>query len=154
MSHQVILLLHPTFGVFGIMAALWVFVDALHVSEDTVARVRLACAVSSVLLVLTWITGGWFYVAYYGPEKAMILKGPWPFAHSFFMETKEHFFFIILLLALFLPIAARDNLVTSKGARNVVLAVSGLIVAAGIAAEGAGAIISMGVKVALLSGIR
>ena len=153
MSHQVILLMHPTFGVFGILAAAWVFVDALNVNDANLKRIRTAAAVASVLMILAWITGGYFYVNFYGAEKAMILQGPWPFAHNFMMETKEHLFFVVLLLALYLPIAARDQL-TTKGPKLVVLATSGLIVLTGIAIEGAGAIISMGVKVALLAGIH
>jgi hypothetical protein len=66
------------------------------------------------------------------------------------MEMKEHVVLMLLLLTTYLPIAASNNLVSSRAARNVVLWVSGLIVLVAMAMDGSGAIISMGVKVALL----
>lgn len=56
----------------------------------------------------------------------------------------------LLLLATFLPIAAGNDLVGSKGARRLVLWIAALLVLTGVGVEGAGAIISMGAKVALL----
>jgi hypothetical protein len=99
---------------------------------------------------LTYIIGGYWYVVYYAPDKAIIKAGPWPFAHGFFMETKEHVFLMLLLLATYLPVAASGNLVTSKAARKVVLWVAGLIVPISLSMEGSGAIISIGVKIGLL----
>ena len=80
----------------------------------------------------------------------MILKGPWPFAHDFFMETKEHLFFVTAILAFLLPITTREKLYLNSAARKLVLSVAGLIVITGLAMEGAGAIINHGAKVALL----
>jgi hypothetical protein len=65
------------------------------------------------------------------------------------METKEHLFFIPLILALYLPIAARANLVASRPARGMVLTTA-LIALSGVAIEGAGAVIKYGVKVAFV----
>jgi hypothetical protein len=56
-----------------------------------------------------------------------------------------------LLLATFLPIATSNNLAVSRGARNLVLWSAALIVVVGLAMEGAGSFIAMGVKVALFS---
>lgn len=67
------------------------------------------------------------------------------------METKEHLFFMLLLLATFLPIAASSDVVRSRATRLVVLWSSALVVLMSLAMEGAGAFISMGVKVALLA---
>jgi hypothetical protein len=145
---DVILLAHPAFGVFGILAAVWVFVEALNAREQNAARTRLAAWVVTVCIVTAWILGGYWYVHYYAPDKAIILKGPWPWAHTLFMETKEHLFFVPLMLALYLPFAVRDTLFSNKAARNMVLAVAALIVLSGLAVEGAGAVISHGVKVA------
>jgi hypothetical protein len=99
---------------------------------------------------LAYLIGGYWYVTQYAPEKALILKGPWPFAHNFFMETKEHVVLMIVLLATFLPILASNDIVRNKGARSAMLWMTGLMTVMGIAMEGAGAIISMGAKIALL----
>jgi len=82
----------------------------------------------------------------------MILKGPWPFAHNLFMETKEHLFFATAILAFLLPIACREELYANAIARKLVLSVSAMVVITGLALEGAGAVIDHGVKVALLRG--
>lgn len=147
---NIILMAHPTFGVLAILCSVWVLAETLNISAGNVSRVRLACLLVSIFIGLTWIFGGYWYVTYYAVEKAIILKGPWPFAHDFFMETKEHLFFIPLILAFFLPIAAKSDLVSSKGARNVVMATAALIILCGLAIEGAGATINLGVKVALI----
>ena len=145
---DIILFAHPTFGVFAIMASVWVIVETLNASPANRGRLRLAALAVSVCIVLAWLFGGYWYTHFYAPEKAIILKGPWPWAHDLVMETKEHLFFIPLILGLYLPIAAARNLAASKGARAVVITVATLVVLNSLAVEGAGAIINYGVKVA------
>jgi hypothetical protein len=94
--------------------------------------------------------GGYWYVNYYYADKAIILKGPYPAAHNFFMEVKEHLFFIPLILALYLPFVARIKLATSLRARAMVMVVTAFIGLTGFAIEGAGAIINYGVRVAFV----
>ena len=147
---DVILLAHSTFGVFGTMAALWVFVEALNAREENAGRIRKAALLASLCMSLTWILGGYWYIHFYPTDRAMILRGPWPFAHTLFMETKEHLFFITLILSFYLPIAAADKLYANGAARKMVLCVAMLIVLSGLAIEGSGAVINHGVKVALL----
>jgi len=151
MSNEMVLLLHPTFGVLAIIASVWVFVETLNTSDANVSRIRNASVLAAVLIWLAYIVGGYWYVVYYGGDKAIIKAGPWPFAHDFFMETKEHLFLMLLLLATFLPIAAADEIVKKRAARTVVLWTSALVVLMGLAMEGAGAFISMGTKVGLLA---
>jgi hypothetical protein len=150
MDNNVMLLIHPALGGIATLAALWVFVDTLNVSEESLARIKKVSVLCAVLMWLTYFIGGFWYVVYYAPEKAIIKGGPWPFAHNFFMETKEHVFLMLLLLATYLPIAASGNLVNSKAARKVVLWVAGLIVPISLSMEGSGAILSIAVKIGLL----
>jgi hypothetical protein len=151
MSNEMILMLHPTFGVLAVICSVWVFVEALNASEANAARIRNAGVLAAVLMWLAYVVGGYWYVVYYGADKAIINAGPWPYSHSFFMETKEHVFLMLLLLATFLAIAVQGNVARSKASRSLVLWISGLVVLMGLAMEGAGAFISMGVKVALLA---
>jgi hypothetical protein len=150
MDNNVFLLIHPALGGLAMLTAFWVFVDTLNVSEASLSRIKNISILCAVLMWLTYIIGGYWYVVYYAPDKAIIKAGPWPFAHGFFMETKEHVFLMLLLLATYLPIAASGNLVTSKAARKVVLWVAGLIVPISLSMEGSGAIISIAVKIGLL----
>jgi hypothetical protein len=146
----IILFLHPTFGVLAMLAAAWVFVGTLNATDGNLHRIRMAAAITAGLFALTWFFAGWFYTIYYhGGDQQIIMKGPAPWAHNFFMETKEHLFFIPLILAFFLPFVTRLRLSVNKPARLMVLVVSGLIVLNVLAIEGAGAIINWGAKTAL-----
>jgi hypothetical protein len=148
--NEILLLTHVIFGGFCVVGSIWVFVDALNASEANVARIRTVSVGVAIVMWLSYIIGGYWYLVFYSVDKALILKGPWPFAHSFFMEMKEHVVMMLVLLATFLPIAAFHNLAVNRAARKVVLWVAGLIVLIGFAMEGTGAIIALGVKVALL----
>jgi hypothetical protein len=67
------------------------------------------------------------------------------------MEMKEHVVIMLLLLTTFLPIVVSNNLAANKAARKLALWVVGLIVLVGVAMDGAGAIIGIGVKVGLMA---
>src|ERR1039457_4527884 len=95
---------------------------------------------------------GYWYVRFYPVDKAVILKGPWPFAHSYFMETKEHLVIMLLLLVTYLPIAATNNLAVNRDARQLVLWLTAGIALLALMVEGHGAIVAMGVKMGLLAG--
>jgi hypothetical protein len=99
---------------------------------------------------LAFLIGGYWYVTFYKVDKAIILKGPWQFAHNMVMETKEHLVIMLLLLVTYLPIAASENLVASKDARKLMLWVTAIIALLALGMDGEGAIIAMGVKVGLL----
>lgn len=150
MSNEIILMLHPAFGVLAMIAAVWVYVETLNASEANEERIRTVSKAMAVFMWLAYLIGGYWYIVYYGGDKAIIKAGPWPFSHGFFMETKEHLFLMLLLLATFVPIATTGNIVRNAGTRAVVLWTSALTVLMALAIEGAGAFISMGVKVALL----
>lgn len=151
MSNELILMMHPAVGVLGILAAVWVFVEVLNAGPGNQSRVRIASLAVTLFIWAAYVIGGYWYVNYYYADKALIKAGPWPFAHGIFMETKEHVFLLLLMIATFLPITAFAYANGRQGARNVVLWVSAFVVLVGLAMEGAGAFISMGVKVALLA---
>src|ERR1700684_4491670 len=109
-SSDIILLAHASFGVLGSLAALWVFIEALNARPEGESRMRTAAIIGALAMGAAWILGGYWYVHFYPAEKALILKGPWPFAHNIFMETKEHLFFITGMLAFLLPLATREKL--------------------------------------------
>jgi len=147
---EMILMSHVLFGMLCIIATVWLFVDALNASEANQARIKVLSLGVAVTMWISFLIAGYWYLVYYAPDKAIILKGPWPFAHKFFMEMKEHVVIMLLLLTTFLPIVAFNNLAANKAARKVVLWVTGLIGLVAVAMDGAGALIAMGVKVALL----
>jgi hypothetical protein len=151
-NSDLIVLAHAAFGVLGILVALWVFIEALHARQENTIRMRYASLAVAFCMGAAWILGGYWYVHFYPADKALILKGPWPFAHNLFMETKEHLFFATLILSFYLPIAAWENSHTNRTARKMVLNVAMSIVLTGLAIEAAGAVITHGAKVALTRG--
>jgi heme A synthase len=148
---QPILMAHVFFGMACLLAAVWIFVDVLHASAANQARIRWMSRAAAVVMWIAFLVGGYWYVVDYNADKNLILKGPWPLAHNYFMETKEHLVITLLLLATYLPIAASNNLAVNKEARRLALCVAALVAVLALMAEGHGAIISMGVKVALLA---
>ena len=152
MLKDVFLLVHPTLGVLGAIAALWVFVEALNVDGDAVKRMKVASLTAAVLMLLTWPAGGIWDSLFYSADKALIEKGPWAFVGDTMMETKEHLFVVVLLLAIYLPIVVFGaDLLASRGARLLTMTVAGLVVLSTLAVEGAGAVLGLSVKLALLS---
>lgn len=147
---DIILLTHATFGALGTLFAVWVFVEALNAREENANRTRRIALVVAACMSVAWILGGYWYLHFYPADKTMILKGPWPFAHNIFMETKEHVFFLTLILSLYLPMAAWDKLWANSNARKLVLCVSILIVLTGMAIEGSGALINHGAEIAYI----
>jgi hypothetical protein len=149
--NELVLMAHVMFGVGCLVTTLWVLVDVLNVSAANLRRIQLMSRAAAVSMWFAFIIAGYWYVFSYKVDKAIILKGPWPFAHSFFMETKEHLVILLLMLATYLPIAAAGNLAGSKDARRVVLWVAAMVALLALTMEGEGAIIAMGVKVGLLA---
>ena len=149
--NEVILMAHVLFGVGCLLTTLWVLVDTLNASPKNLARIHGLSKLAAAFMWVAFAIGGYWYVIYYKVDKAIILKGPWPFAHKFFMETKEHLVILLLLLVTYLPIAAAGNLVANRDARRVVQVVAALIIGLTLTAEGDGAIIAMGVKMGLLA---
>ena len=147
---EIILMSHVLFGMLCIIGTVWLFVDVLNASEANQTQIRVLSLGVATTMWLSFLIAGYWYVVYYGADKAIILKGPWPFAHKFFMEMKEHVVMMLLLLTTFLPIVAFKNLAVNKAARKVTLWVAGLIGLIAVAMDGSGALIAMGVKVALL----
>jgi uncharacterized membrane protein YwaF len=148
---EMILMTHVLFGVACIVTTVWVLVDTLNANETNLNRIKWMSRAAAMFMWLALLFGGYWYVAFYPADKAIILSGPWPFAHEHFMETKEHLVIMLLLLSMYLPIAASGDLVANKEARRLVLWVAAIIPLLGLMIEGHGSIVAMGVKVALLA---
>jgi len=144
---QISVMVHVLFGVFGIILAVALFVYILNISEKNIPRIRRLSLWMALSMIAAYVIGGWWYVVYFAHDKKIILAGPWKWAHTFFMEWKEHLFFSLLVLSIFLPIVAYRNDLLVPENRKLVLIVTSLIILIGLAMEGSGAIISRGVLV-------
>jgi hypothetical protein len=148
---QGVMMVHVALGVIGIMFAVALFVDVLNVNEGNIERIKKLSLAVAGLIVLAYIIGGYWYVVYYGHDRDIIKAGQWPWAHNYFMEVKEHLFFVMLLLGIYLPIAVYRNApLMEKEKRCLVLGICALIVVLGFFMEGAGGIIGKGVTMGLM----
>ncbi len=147
---EIILMLHVFFGVLCLLGGVWIFVEVLNVSGRNLGRIRVMSRGVAAVMWLAFLAAGYWYLVFYAADKKAILAGPWPAAHDFFMETKEHLVITLLLLATFLPIAASGNLAENRDARKLMLWISALVALLAFAADGMGGIIAMGVKVGLM----
>jgi len=147
---EVFLFVHPVLGVLGVLAALWVYVEAFKIDEARLRRMKMASLVVAGLFLLTWFTGGLWDSFFYEADRAVMEKGSWAFVGDTAMEMKEHLFVVVLLLALYLPILVfATDLRQEGGTRLPTMTVSALIVLLGFAMEGAGAILAGAVHVGM-----
>lgn len=147
------LMAHVLFGVLGTLLAVALFVDTLHLSPSNRNRIYAMSLAIAGFIVLSYLIGGYWYVTTYAADKAIIKAGPWPWAHNFFMEVKEHIFFSLLLLSLYLPVVtAKMRQPGGDKLRNLALVVAATIAVLGLTMDGFGAIIAMGVRVGLAGG--
>ena len=150
MVQEIEMMSHVAFGVMGILIGVWLFAELLHASERNLRRMTYLSIGLGMSMWLSYLIAGHWYVNYYPADKAIILAGDWPWAHQFFMEAKEHLFFILLMAATYLPIAIRSKLLqTDQNYQRMVLALTGVVVAIGLTMDAMGAIIATGVRIGL-----
>ncbi len=145
--------IHAALGEFAILSFFWVFVEILNPTEQRIKRAKIVAALGVIFIFISWIVGGYYYVNVYGSNVKPIIKaGPSPWAHSVFMETKEHIFLFLpflSLLTLGLIYKHQKRLINNAAARISVLMLSALIVLIGLSMIGMGYIISSGARTAL-----
>ena len=149
-ANSLVMLSHAVFGVFTHLALVWLYVESINASEKNQKRIKQATYHVVFWITLSFIVGGFWYINYYPTDKTVILKSNFAFVHKFFMESKEHIFFALLILAYYLPfVTLKHNLSKNMVARKATISlvsVMGIII---LYMEGAGAIIGQGVKLAL-----
>lgn len=112
-AKPVLIGLHLGFAIVGIDAFLWLLGQLKNNSSARKSRLVTA-AVGAGGFVASWIAGGYYYVVYYGSlVKPSIKSGSAPWAHSIFMEVKEHIFLFIIPLAvtaLFITLLEKEEM--------------------------------------------
>ena len=154
MGKELLLMPHVFFGVSAIMTAVWLIVEVVHTSESNIKRIKIGSILTTVSIWLSYVFGGFWYVNYYAEDKAIIKGGLMPWAHSLIMETKEHMFFVILFLSVFLSIVVFSNkIIEDKSIRKLVIIIAGLTIFLSLGMEFMGALVAMGVKIGLIGGV-
>ena len=144
---------HAALGELGAIGFLWVLIEILNPTPQRVRRAKIVALVSVILLLASWLVGGWYYVNVYSLDvKPIIKEGPRPWAHFIFTETKEHVFMFLPFLALlaYLIIARFETQITKdKKLKNGLVWLCILIFLLAMARGIMGYIISSGARVAL-----
>lgn len=142
---------HVTFGVWGIIMAVWAVVELLNLRQENLTRLRTVSLLTTIFIWVSYITGGWWYWVYYPEDKAIIKEGAFPAAHGFYMEVKEHLFFMVLLASMLLVVVTKsDKLLGNKAFKRLGITVALLVVILGFGMEFFGSVITKGVKIGLL----
>lgn len=140
---------HVVLGILGIacLAAvgLWLLKRELNISA-----LKQASLWSIILLMASWLTGGYYYATYYGKAVRSVIKaGPYPWAHAVFMEAKEHIFLFLPFLALVIAIvlwSRGEDLANSAPLKKQLAILAGVVVILGIFITLGGAVISGAVR--------
>ena len=149
-SHELFAMAHAGIGLISIFLMFLALIELLHLSPNNIKRLRRESVAILIFTLLTFIVASWVYTNFYSADKAVILLGEWSWAHTFFMETKEHGFFILFLLAIYFPILVyKLPLLENRSSRNLALGVLLIMIALGFFMEVAGGIISMAIRLGL-----
>ena len=99
-SKPVLIGLHLGSAIVGIDAFLWLL-GKLKDDRSSQKSTILTALVGVIAFVASWLSGGYYYVVYYGTlVKPVIKSGVAPWVHNIVMETKEHIFLFIIPLAM------------------------------------------------------
>lgn len=146
---KILLISHIFLGLGGVITSYVVWMGLLK-KKISVKFLRSASLISLVSFLLSWLTGGYYYAIYYGQAVRSVIKnGQYPWAHSIFMEAKEHIFFFIPFLAAVIFIIfyfLSDEVETDGQFKKAVMFLSGLTAVLGIIITLSGLIISGAVR--------
>lgn len=100
------LIAHVVLGLIGVGASYAVVMLLLR-RTLSIRWLRWSSAVAFFSYILSWLSGGYYYVVYYGSAvKPVIKAGDYAWAHSVIMESKEHAFLFLPVLAFMVYLAA------------------------------------------------
>lgn len=112
-SKPILIGLHLGFAIIGIDAFLWLLGKLKDNSGSSNSRI-LTASVGAIAFTLSWLTGGYYYVVYYGTlVKPVIKSTSVPWVHNIIMETKEHIFLFIIPIAitiLFITLLSKEDM--------------------------------------------
>ena len=123
---------HIIFGVIGVCAS---YAVLLFLLKRQVSRLPLVWSsfIAFLSYLLSWFSGGYYYVFYYGSNvKPIIKEGNYSWGHNVIMEAKEHVFLFLpfATLALFIALSvASDRLNENQSLKRSVIFLSATVTA-------------------------
>lgn len=149
LTFKLLLTSHVLLGTLGVVALYAVWMGLLK-QKISLKFLRFSSLWGFILLVLSWVTGGYYYSLYYGKTvKPAILAGPYPWGHGVFMEAKEHAFLLLPVLALAITVllySAGDRVESDAALKKQLAFLSGVTAVIGIVIALSGVVISGAVR--------
>lgn len=143
------LVMHILFGLLGVIASYAYLTHVLQAEPNAIVLKRFSLS-ALVFFLLSWLTGGLYYLNYYGPRvRAVIRGGSFPWAHSIFMEAKEHVFLLLPFLAVALVAVswlAAERTAAQPAVKRALALLAGVTTAIGVIVTLSGIIISGAVR--------
>lgn len=138
---------HILLGVIGTMTAYVVWRELLRAQPHS-THLRRSSLATLFTWLGAWLSGGYYYTVYYGANvKPVIKAGQYAWAHSVFMEWKEHIFLFLPFLALVLWLAVRREPISSSiSLKGPLVWLSGLTWFLALFITGAGILVSGAVQ--------
>lgn len=101
-----LVLLHSISGGLSALTLVWIIIETLYPTGRSLARTKIASYLAAFMITAgCWIVGGYNYLTAYGSQvRPVILAGSHPWAHEVVMETKEHIFVFLPIIAFALSI--------------------------------------------------
>lgn len=143
------LILHVLLGVLAVAATYAVWIGLLR-REPAWSRLRSWSLVGLLSAVLSWLTGGHYYVTYYGAKvKPIITASAYSWAHTVFTEAKEHIFLFLPFLTLVIMLSVwlvSDQVANSPVLKRALVWLVGVTTVLGVIVTLSGVIISGAVR--------
>ena len=143
------LIVHVMLGVIGTTFYYMVWRDGLK-KQPNIKWLQALSLSGTISYILAWISGGYYYLIYYGGAVKPIIKaGAYPWVHSVIMEAKEHVFFFLPILAIVVTLLwwiLPDDMQQEPKLKQAVVGLSGVISLIGIGMILSGILISGAVR--------
>ena len=140
---------HVLIGLIGVMASYATLMGLLR-REPPLLFLRFSALTAFLSYLLSWVSGGYYYVLRYGIEvKPVILVGAYPWAHTVIMESKEHIFLFLPVLAFTVLLVLwrqGDRIASDQGLKRALIYLAALTAFLGIFIAIAGVVISGAAK--------
>lgn len=143
------LIVHVVAGLIGFMAS-YAILMSLFRRESSLRTLRISSLTAFLSYLVSWFAGGYYYVVRYGSEVKPIIKaGDYSWAHSFFMETKEHVFLFLPILTFVLVLVfflSGEKVVSKSGLKRAVTYLAALVAILALFITVSGILVSGGVR--------
>ena len=146
---KTLLSIHVIAGILGVVSFYAVWFNLLR-HRFEIRSLKGYSLAGMIFLICSWLAGGYYYLKNYGAAvRDVVRAGPNPWAHNLIMETKEHIFLFLPILALVITILIWTNaekISEDENLKNQLMILSGIVSWLGIIITLFGAVISGSVR--------